>query len=107
MSDFYCEQVLNGKTPVKIAKETDRVLAFYHTRPSYPVHIVVTPKRHIPSLIALEDGDSDLLLEMLGVVREIAADIVGEHGACRVITNLGRYQDSKHLHWHLVCGERL
>lgn len=107
MNDFYCEQVLSGQTPVKVVKQTDRVLAFHHTRPSYPVHIVVIPKRHIPSLIALEDSDSDLLLEMLGVVREIAAGIVREHGACRIITNLGRYQDSKHLHWHLVCGERL
>ncbi len=107
MSDFYCEQVLSGQTPVRTVRETDRVLAFHHTRPSYPVHIVVIPKRHIPSLIALEPCDDDLLLELLTVVREIAAGILEEHGACRVVTNLGRYQDSKHLHWHLVCGERI
>ncbi len=107
VSDFYCDEVLNGKTAVERVKETANVLAFRHTRPSYPVHIVVIPKRHIASLIALSVADDDLLLEMLGVIREIAARVVAEQGACRVITNLGDYQDSKHLHWHVVSGDRL
>jgi histidine triad (HIT) family protein len=33
--------------------------------------------------------------------------MVAEHGACRVITNLGEYQDSKHLHWHVAAGQPL
>ncbi len=39
--------------------------------------------------------------------RPIAAHVVAAHGACRVITNLGAYQDSPHLHWHVVAGDRL
>ncbi|MEO8394608.1 MAG: HIT domain-containing protein [Chloroflexota bacterium] len=107
MSDFYCDEVLSGRTPVEKVKETANVLAFRHTRPSYPVHIVVIPKRHIASLIAFSAADDDLMLEMLGVIREIAVRVVAEHGACRVITNLGDYQESKHLHWHVVSGDRL
>lgn len=105
--DFYCEEVLSGRTPVEKVLETDRVLAYYHTRPFYPVHIVAIPKKHIPSLVALEDGDNDLLLELMGVVQKAAAQVVAEHGACRVITNLGKYQDSKHLHFHIVYGQPL
>jgi len=30
--------------------------------------------------------------------------VLDEHGACRVLTNLGKYQDSKHLHWHVSSG---
>ena len=103
--DFYCDEVLSGRTAVKIVRETDNVLAYYHTRPFWPVHIVVIPKRHISSLVTLEDSDSPLLLEMLNVVREVAQEVLAEHGACRVLTNLGRYQDSKHLHWHVSSGE--
>ncbi len=102
MSDFYCEEVLSGKTAVENVMETDNVLAFHHTRPSYQSHIVVIPKRHIPSLIALGDADDALLLEMLTVVKRIARQTVEKYGACRVITNLGNYQDSMHLHWHIV-----
>lgn len=36
------------------------------------------------------------------VVRQVAAATTQSEGACRVITNLGSYQDSKHLHWHIV-----
>jgi histidine triad (HIT) family protein len=106
-ADFYCDEVLSGKTPVKKVMETENVLAFYHTRPFYPVHIVAIPKKHIPSFIAIEERDNDLLLELLGVIREVASMVTQENGACKVITNIGEYQDSKHLHWHIVSGETM
>lgn len=103
--DFYCDQVLSGKTRVSILRETDNVLAYHHTRPFWPVHLVVIPKHHVSSLLTLEASDMPLLVELLGVVREVAREVTEEHGACRVLTNLGRYQDSKHLHWHVNFGE--
>ncbi|MFF2890783.1 HIT family protein [Paenibacillus sp. NPDC057967] len=105
--DFYCEEVLSGRTEVRRVMETDRVLAYHHTRPFYPVHIVVIPKRHIPSLLTLEKNDDDLLLELIRVIQQVAAQVTEEHGACRVLTNLGHYQDSKHLHWHVAYGDPL
>jgi histidine triad (HIT) family protein len=101
--DFYCDEVLSGRTPVKIVRETDNVLAYHHTRPFWPRHIVVIPKRHISSLLTIDDDS--LLLELLSVVREVAKEVLEEHGACRVLTNLGKYQDSKHLHWHVSAGQ--
>ncbi|MER6031865.1 HIT domain-containing protein [Streptomyces sp. NPDC001851] len=82
--------------------ETARVLAFHHTNPAYPVHIVVVPKEHVPSLTDLGDADESLLPEVVDVVREVAAGVTNEHGSCSVITNLGLYQESKHMHWHVV-----
>ena len=83
------------------------MLAFHHTRPFWPVHIVVVPKMHVPSLIDLGEADDAVLHKLLAVVRRIAADVTREHGACRVLTNLGRYQDSKHLHFHVNSGDPL
>ena len=37
--DFYCDEVLSGKTKVEKVVETEHSLAFYHTRPFYDVHI--------------------------------------------------------------------
>ena len=104
-NDFYCDEVLSGKTPVEQVVETADVLAFYHTKPSYPVHIVVIPKKHIASLIDMQSEDSSLMLEMMAVIRQVAQQVLESHGACRVVTNLGAYQDSKHLHWHVISGE--
>ena len=104
--DFYCEEALSGRTPVTVVHETEDVVAFEHTRPSWPVHIVVVPKQHTPSLVDLGEGGEGLLGKVMQVVRSVAAEVTQRHGACRVITNLGAYQDSKHLHFHVVSGPR-
>jgi histidine triad (HIT) family protein len=102
--DFYCDEVLSGKTAIEKVLETENILAYFHTRPYYEHHIVVIPKKHIPSLISVDPEDEHLLLELLAVVRQVAAKVTAEKGACRVLTNLGRYQDSKHLHFHVAYG---
>ena len=102
--DFYCEQALSGRTPVDVVVETDDVLAFRHTRPFWPVHIVVIPKTHVDSLLTVE---KELLDELLDVVKTVAALVLRDNGAARVLTNLGEYQDSKHLHFHVSSGEKI
>jgi histidine triad (HIT) family protein len=104
--DFYCDEALSGRTPVRVVRETQDVLAFHHTRPYWQVHIVVVPKAHIPSLTHLGGHDMSLVYRLLDVVREVAAEVETEYGACRVVTNLGKYQDSKHLHFHIGFGDR-
>ncbi|PYY29924.1 HIT family protein [Paenibacillus illinoisensis] len=106
--DFYCEEVLSGKTEVEIVIETDNVLAYHHTRPYYEHHIVVIPKIHIQSFISEEESnDDELMLEIMQVIKKIAAGMVKRTGASKIVTNLGRYQDSKHLHWHVISGKRV
>jgi histidine triad (HIT) family protein len=107
MSDFYCEEALSGRTPVERVLETANVLAFRHTRPYWPEHIVVIPKRHIGSLLELGPDDAPLVMEMVDVLQRVATEVTNACGACRVLTNLGDYQDSKHLHWHVSWGEPL
>lgn len=104
--DFYCDEVLSGRTPVNRVLETENVLAYHHTRPFWPVHIVVIPKRHIASLLAL-DAEDPMLRELVSVIQQVAAQVIAEHGACRVLTNLGEYQESKHLHWHVCSGDQV
>lgn len=105
--DFYCEQVLSGKTEVKKVLETENVLAYYHTKPFWETHIVVIPKKHISSLLTLEGSDESLFLELFAVIKEVSAKVVEEKGAARVLTNLGKYQDSKHLHFHINSGNQI
>lgn len=101
MEDFYCDEVLSGETTVEKVFETENVLAYHHTRPFWKTHIVVIPKIHVESLLTVE---KELLIELLDAVRTVAAKVLGEKGAARVLTNLGDYQDSKHLHFHVYWG---
>ena len=105
--DFYCDNVLSGKIEVDKVQETENVLAYHHTRPFWETHIVVIPKRHITSLLTLESSDDALFLELFEVIRKVADSVVAEKGAARVLTNLGEYQDSKHLHFHVYSDDRV
>ena len=104
-NDFYCDEVISGKTPVDKIFESDNVLAFRHTRPFWETHVVVIPKVHVGSLLSL--NDTALLVEIIDVVKKVAATVVNECGAARVLTNLGDYQDSKHLHFHVNSGKQI
>ena len=104
MEDFYWDEVLSGKTRVKRVFETDNVLAYHHTRPYWETHIVVIPKQHVDNLLTV---DNKLLTELLDVVKTVAALVLSEKGAARVLTNLGNYQDSKHLHFHVSSGNQI
>jgi histidine triad (HIT) family protein len=75
-NDFYCDEVLSGRTAVTVVAETENVLAYHHTRPSYPVHIVVFPKRHIDSLLTLDVENTWLLAELVSVVQDVAREVV-------------------------------
>ena len=68
---------------------------------------VVIPKLHISSLLALEKSDAELFLELFEVIKQIAERVVETKGAARILTNLGQYQESKHLHFHINSGEQI
>lgn len=106
-TDFYCDVALKDSSSLKKEYESDQVLAFHPTRPFWRVHVVVIPKKHIPSFTNRGKEDDPIILEMLEVIRTIAKRMEDEYGAARILTNLGEYQDSKHLHFHLVSGEAL
>ncbi len=102
--DFYCDEVFSGRTLIEKVEETEKVLAYHHTRPFWETHIVVVPKEHVDSLLTV---GNDLLIELIDVAKKIASKVVQEKGAARVLTNLGDYQDSKHLHFHVYSGKQI
>ncbi|RBP48060.1 histidine triad (HIT) family protein [Roseimicrobium gellanilyticum] len=105
--DFYCDQVLSGKVSVQKLVETEHVLAFHHTQPYWPVHLVIIPKKHIGSLATVEGSDFPIVDEMLRVAADLCRQVTGEHGGCRLSTNSGDYQSTKHLHFYIHHGARL
>ncbi len=105
--DFYCDVAIPHPERLDVVHAGGRVLAFHHTRPFWPVHLVVVPTVHVPSLTVTDGADEDLVRELLTVVQRIAAAVEAEHGAARVLTNLGSYQDSRHLHVHVSSGDPL
>ena len=104
--DFYCDLAVPHADELDIVYQDERILAYHHTKPFWPTHIVVVPKRHIASLTTLATEDEPDARALFAVVQQVAHDVETAEGAAGVLTNLGSYQDSKHLHIHVYSGEK-
>ncbi len=89
--------------PVKRLRETNSLLAFHHPKPSYPLHILLVPKRAVRSLSDLGPQDGDFLNELFQTVQSLVADYNLEETGYRLIVNGGKYQEIPHLHFHLIA----
>ena len=70
--DFYCGKILSGLLVFPVCFENEQVFAFHHTNPLRENHVVLLPKKHIESLLTLEETDNDLLLELMRTAKMIA-----------------------------------
>jgi histidine triad (HIT) family protein len=82
-------------------------MAFNHPRPSYPVHILLVPKRPLATLTDLSAHDTDFMVELVSTAQSLIEEFNLNTEGYRLITNGGPYQDIPHLHFHLVSGEGL
>ena len=116
-TDFYCDVAIPGARDLDVVHDDTYVLAFHHTRPYWPTHIVVVPKRHLASLTTVTEEDEPDLRALLAVVQRIARAVEHTYGAAGLLTNLGAYQGDCPTNgvsggWHLsgpellACGRR-
>jgi histidine triad (HIT) family protein len=102
------KRIIDGEIPAKIVYQDDACLAFHDIAPQAPTHVIVIPKKEIPSLKDAADGDAALLGHLLIVVRQLAETLKLESGY-RVVVNCGpdAGQSVDHLHLHLIGGRQL
>lgn len=107
-SCLFCNIVARD-IPADIVYETDAVIAFRDIGPQAPVHILVIPKRHIPSLAQAAVEDSELMGHLLLAVREVAEREGLAEAGFRTVLNTGADggQTVHHLHAHVLGGRGL
>jgi len=93
--------------PVNRLRDTDTLLAFHHPKPSYPVHILLVPKKAIGSLADLQPEDNPFLMEVFSVTQELIEELDLTTSGYRLIVNGGEYQDVPQLHFHLISGNQV
>jgi histidine triad (HIT) family protein len=101
-------KIIKGELPCKKVFENERILAIEDIAPVAPVHILIMPKKEIPSLQAVKAEDLPLIAEMAEVAQKLAEEYNIEDGY-RFLTNNGHEggQIIFHLHFHLIGGRRL
>lgn len=93
--------------PAKRLKETASLVAFVHPKPCYEVHILIVPKKALPSLMDVQDSDADFLADLVKTTQELVKELDLEQKGYRLIVNGGANQDIPQLHFHLVSGASL
>jgi len=89
--------------PVRRLRETHWLMAFHHPRPSYPVHILIVPKRAIASLVELTPAEAELMVEVVLVARSLVEELGLAETGYRLIVNGGKFQEVAQLHFHLIA----
>ena len=96
---------LSFAIPVKRLRETDTLLAFHHPKPSYPLHILLVPKRAIENFMQLSEADADFYADLVQTVQSLVSEFGLEQGGYRLVVNGGDYQEIPQLHFHLISDE--
>ncbi len=108
-SDCLFCRIASGGIPADVVYKDDHLVAFRDINPQAPVHVLVIPRQHLPSLDGAADAHRELLGRMLLAARDLArADGIAEDGY-RAVLNVGADggQTVAHLHLHLLGGRGL
>jgi len=110
MSDqcIFCG-IINKRIPSAIVHEDEFVIAFRDISPQAPVHLLIVPKIHIPSLNELSQEHSATLGHIYLVARKLAAESGLAETGWRLVVNCGAdaCQTVFHLHVHLLGGRQM
>jgi len=102
------KRIIDGEIPADIVYEDEHCLAFRDIKPQAPTHVLLIPKKEIPSLAELTPEDHALVGHLMMVLTRLAVQLELA-GGYRVVANCGPDggQEVNHLHFHLLGGRRM
>ncbi len=108
MDCIFC-QIVAGKIPAEVLYQDEEIIAFRDINPQAPIHLVIIPKRHIPSLVHLSEADLPLIGHMVKIANQLAKEEGVSDSGYRLVINCGEEggQLVPHLHMHLLGGHKL
>ncbi|QPJ60866.1 MAG: histidine triad nucleotide-binding protein [Candidatus Nitronauta litoralis] len=109
MTDCIFCKIDKGEIPSKKVFEDEGLFVIKDVNPQAPTHLLIIPKRHIPTLLDLEEQDR----EVMSQVPELAGKLARENGfdksGFRLVVNCGAGagQSVFHIHFHLLAGRAM
>jgi histidine triad (HIT) family protein len=102
---LFC-RIVADEIPSTRAYEDDQIIAIRDIAPRAPTHVLLIPRRHIPSALDLTEADSPLVGHIFAVAADLARSEGIADGGYRLVSNVGSWggQSVDHLHIHLMGG---
>ena len=103
---IFCK-IVAGQIPARKVYEDEDVLVFHDIAPWAPVHVLVIPKEHVPTMYELSEQHAPLLGKMLSLAPKLMRDL-GVTNGFRSLINTGEdgRQEVQHVHLHVMGGPR-
>lgn len=102
-------KIINKEIPANIVYEDNEVLAFRDISPQAPEHILVIPKKEIPTVNDIEEADAALVGKLFLTAKKIAKDLGFDEKGYRLVMNCNEDggQTVNHIHMHILAGRQL
>lgn len=102
-------RIIDGEIPTTFVYQDEHVVAIRDINPAAPVHLLVIPRKPIPSLAELEEEDLELAGRLLLAVKKVAEQEGLAERGYRVVINTGKEggQTVPHLHVHILGGTQM
>lgn len=107
MEDCIFCKIAKKEIPSKTIYEDEYLVAFHDIAPVAPVHVLIVPKTHIPSVMQIEDFT--IVQKIYEVAQKLAVELGVAQEGFRLVNNCGQNggQTVGHLHFHLIGGRQL
>lgn len=108
MSCLFCK-IAEGEISTEKLYEDQEIVAFADINPQAPTHVLIIPKRHIPTIDDASSDDAQLLGKMILAAKQIASEQQLSEKGYRLVFNVnsGGGQQVYHIHLHLVGGRQM
>ncbi len=102
-------KIINREAPATIVYEDEDIIAFVPLRLQAPVHLLIVPKKEIPTINDIEEADALMLGKMFLVAKKLAKEKGIAETGYRLSMNINEDagQSVFHLHLHLMGGKKL
>lgn len=102
-SCIFCK-IIDKEKPSDIIYENDEVIVIKDANPKTPVHLLIIPKKHIPSVNHIEVKDKALMGNLILTAKKIAKE--KNLKGYKLLINVGKEggQIVDHIHFHLLSG---
>lgn len=109
MQDCIFCKIIKKEIPADIVYEDDNVLVFKDIKPAAPVHLLLIPKKHIPTFFDLQPEDSQIIGEVQRAAATVARDMGLTEKGFRIVSNCmaDAGQLIFHIHYHMLAGRPL
>ncbi|RMF95324.1 MAG: histidine triad nucleotide-binding protein [Candidatus Schekmanbacteria bacterium] len=105
---IFCKMI-KGEMQANIVYEDDLIIAIEDINPQAPVHLLLIPKKHIPTTMDIQKEDSDILSDIFESAKHLAKEKKIDESGFRIVLNCneGAGQSVFHIHFHLLGGRRM